>query len=195
MIRLIRELRRREVFRTAGLYVGICWIVIEVGSVILPAVDAPEWLFRGAIVAAIAGFPVMLVLAWFFDVSKEGISLQADPADPTAEHLGVRKTDLAVIAVLVLALVVSLYLNVSNEDAIAVELEPVAVLVANFENTTDEPLFDNVLEEALVVGIEVAPHITAQVAQREGIKYLLAGSLQQSGNGYRITVEGIDVIG
>ena len=193
MKRLIRELRRREVFRTAGLYVGICWIVIEVGSVVLPAFDAPEWLFRGAIVAAIAGFPVMLVMAWFFDVSKEGISLQADPADPTTEHLGVRKTDLAVIAVLVLALVVSLYLNVSNEDTIAVELEPVAVLVANFDNTTDEPLFENVLEEALVVGIEVAPHITAQVAQREGTKFLLAGSLQQSGNGYRITVEGIDV--
>ena len=194
MKRLIRELRRREVFRTAGLYVGICWIVIEVGSVILPALDAPEWLFRGAIVAAITGFPVMLVLAWFFDVNKEGISLQGDSTDTVVEHLGPRKSDFAIIGVLVLALMVSLYLNVSDEDAIAVELEPVSVLVANFDNTTDEPLFDNVLEEALVVGIEVAPHITAQVAQREGIKFLLAGSLQQSGNGYRISVEGFDAM-
>ena len=192
MKRLIIELRRREVFRTAGLYVGICWILIEVGSVVLPAFDAPEWVFRGTIVAAIAGFPVMLVLAWFFDVSEQGISLQGGPTETKTENLGVRKTDFAIIGVLVLALMVSLYLNVSNEDTIAVELEPVSVLVADFQNTTDEPLFDNVLEEALVVGIEVAPHITAQVAQREGIKFLLAGSLQQSGNGYRITVEGID---
>ena len=109
------------------------------------------------------------------------------------------------------------------------------MLVARFENTTGDALFDSVLEEALVVGLEVAPHITAfdrskasqiglqikpygqntgqnmgqsmshnpdqhmdlesarQVAKQAGVKLLLTGSLQQSGNGYRITVEGIDV--
>ena len=36
MKRFIRELRRREVFRTLGLYVGVCWILIEVASVVLP---------------------------------------------------------------------------------------------------------------------------------------------------------------
>ncbi len=194
MKRFIKELRRREVFRTVGLYVGICWILIEVASVVLPAFDAPEWLFRGAIVVAIAGFPVMLVLAWFFDVNKEGISLQAGSTDTIVEQLGPRKSDFAIIGVLVLALVVSLFLNLTNETPITVELEPVSVLVTNFESPVDDPLFDNVLEQAFIVGIEVAPHITAQVAQREGIELLLAGSLQQSGNGYRITVEGMDVL-
>jgi len=92
MKNFIRQLRRREVFRTAGLYVGICWILIEVGSVVLPVFDAPEWLFRAAIVAAVAGFPVMLVLAWFFDVSNKGISLQADPGSTTVEDLGAQKS-------------------------------------------------------------------------------------------------------
>ena len=194
MNKFIRELRRREVFRSIGLYVGICWILIEVASVVLPIFDAPAWLFRGAIVAAITGFPVMLVLAWFFDVNKEGISLQGDSTDTVVEHLGPRKSDFAIIGVLVLALIVSVSLNLTNETSVTVELEPVAVLVANFESTVDDPLFDNVLEQAFIVGLEVAPHITAQVAQREGIKLVLAGSLQQSGNGYRISVEGIDAM-
>ncbi len=46
MNRFIRELRRREVFRTAGLYVGVCWILIEVASVVLPTFDAPEWVIE-----------------------------------------------------------------------------------------------------------------------------------------------------
>ena len=81
MNRFIRELRRREVFRTAGLYVGVCWILIEVASVVLPTFDAPEWLMRAIIIVAIVGFPVMLVLAWVYDVTEHGVQLQADPTD------------------------------------------------------------------------------------------------------------------
>lgn len=186
-------MRRREVFRTSGLYVGICWILIEVASVVLAAFDAPEWLFRGAIIVAIAGFPVMLALTWFFDANKEGISLQADPTDTIVEQFGARKSDFAIIGVLVLALVVSLSLNLTNEIPITVELEPVSVLVANFESTVDDALFDHVLEEALIVGIEVAPHITVD-ERSEVTELLLTGSVQQDGNGYRITVEGTDLI-
>ncbi|MGI9237695.1 MAG: tetratricopeptide repeat protein, partial [Woeseiaceae bacterium] len=204
---------------TAGLYVGICWILIEVASVVLPTFDTPEWVFRAAIIVAVAGFPVMLVFAWVFDVTKEGIHVQADPTHTIVEQLGARRTDFVVIGVLAVALAVSLYLNVANDVSPEEELEPVSVLIANFENTTDEPSFDSVLEEALLVGLEAAPHIAALdrskalqigrqikpdastldlglatlVAQREGIKFLLAGSLQQSGSDYRITVDGIDV--
>jgi hypothetical protein len=32
--RLLKELRRREVFRSAGLYVGVSWILIEGASVV-----------------------------------------------------------------------------------------------------------------------------------------------------------------
>ena len=39
MKKFIRELRRREVIRTAGLYVGIGWILIEAGSVVGPIFD------------------------------------------------------------------------------------------------------------------------------------------------------------
>lgn len=63
MHKLIRELRRREVFRTLGLYVGVFWIFIEGASVFLPAFDAPEWVLRGIIIVAIIGLPIAAVLA------------------------------------------------------------------------------------------------------------------------------------
>lgn len=223
MMKFIRELRRREVFRTAGLYVGICWILIEVGSVVLPTLNAPEWLLRAIIMSAFGGFPIMLGLAWFFDVDKQGISLQADPGDETAEQYGAHKKDYAIIGLLALALVVSLSLNLKNEPTVMGEIAPTSVLIAPFDNQTDDPLFNGVLEVALDVGIEVAPHITAfssdellqigqqikpgdqqltrhatkesarQLAKSQGVKLLLEGTVQRAGNGYRVSAEGIEV--
>ncbi|MFK7888315.1 MAG: tetratricopeptide repeat protein [Gammaproteobacteria bacterium] len=206
MNKLFKELRRREVFRTAGLYVGICWLMIEVASVILPTFDAPPWILRGAFVAAIAGFPIMLVLAWFFDVTKTGIQLQADPADVEVQQSGAGKTDFAIIGVLLFALVVSVSLNLKGKEPANVATEPVSVLVAGFNSTADEPLFDHVLEEALIVALQVAPHVAIidrrktrgvmparEFAHRNGIDMFVTGSVLPSDDGFEIAIEGIDL--
>ncbi|MDH3410692.1 MAG: hypothetical protein OEN51_15145, partial [Gammaproteobacteria bacterium] len=75
MPNLFRELRRREVFRTAGLYVGVAWILIEGASVLLPAFDAPEWALRALIIAAIVGLPITIILAWIYDITDKGIEV------------------------------------------------------------------------------------------------------------------------
>ena len=69
---LLTELARRRVFRSAGAYVVVAWIVIEVGSVILPAFDAPNWILRALIIFLIVGFPPAMLLAWTIDISEKG---------------------------------------------------------------------------------------------------------------------------
>ena len=76
----IAELTRREMFRTAGLYVGIVWIIIEGASVLLPAFEAPDSVLRWLIILAFVGFPVTMVLAWVFDITDHGIEFEK-PAD------------------------------------------------------------------------------------------------------------------
>ena len=75
MQNLIRELRRREVFRTAGLYIGIAWITIEVADILLPAFEAPEWIMRGLIIAAVVGFPVAAFATGFFMEQMQRMSV------------------------------------------------------------------------------------------------------------------------
>jgi tetratricopeptide (TPR) repeat protein len=113
-------------------------------------------------------------------------------------------------------LVYSIYLNLTAIPP--VELEPVSVLVADFDNRTGQKLFDGLVEQALTVGIESAPHITAYqrdrakglaaklrpdasaldpaiaslVAIREGINIVLAGSIENSGSGFDLKVAGIE---
>ncbi len=218
MQRFIRELRRREVFSTAGLYVGVCWIIIEVGSVMLPTFDAPDWILRAMIIAALVGFPITLVLAWIYDVTDKGIDVQADPTDTIVEPLGSRKMDFIVIGVLTVALTFSVYLNLTSEDAPLDDPDPVSILIANFENGTGNALFDGLLEQALSIGIEGAPHITSfqrttaqslakrlqdetatltadsarLVAVREGIGVVLSGSIRPDGGGFELTLNGLN---
>ena len=71
--RLFNELQHRRVFRTLGGYAFVAWIVVEAADVIFPALGVPESMLTGLIVFALAGFPVVAVLTWIFDVTSEGI--------------------------------------------------------------------------------------------------------------------------
>ena len=115
MLNLIKELRRREVFRTVGFYVGISWILIEAASVMLPAFEAPDWALRGVIIVAFLGLPIAIVLAWFFDINESGIEVQTDASDTVVVPFGGRKTDFAVIGVLAIALAFSVYMNITGD--------------------------------------------------------------------------------
>jgi tetratricopeptide (TPR) repeat protein len=221
MLRLIKELRRREVFRTVGLYVGVGWILIEGASVMLPAFDAPEWALRGVIIVAIIGLPVAALLSWFYDITDSGIEIQADPTDTVILPFGGRKTDFLVIGVLAVALAFSVYLNViGTRSAVPIEVEPVSVLIADFDNQTGDALFEGLLEQALTIGVESAPNVTAYlrtaakeiaktlnddedarldeetaqlIAAREGVQMVLAGSIASAGDGYELDMRGLDL--
>ena len=219
MHRLIKELRRREVFRTVGLYIGISWIFIEAASVFLPAFDAPDWVLRGIMIVAVMGLPVAVVLAWIYDVSDSGVQVQGDPTDTVVVPFGGRKTDFMVIGVLVVALGISVYLNVTGSRSAVVEtLEPISVLIADFDNQTGDDLFDGTLEQALQIGIESASFITGYrrdaarklassmragtvtldeetarlISVREGVKLVMAGSIKQDGERYTLYVRAVD---
>ena len=216
MKKFIRELRRREVFRTAGFYVGIGWILIEAGSVVGPIFNVPDWVLQFLVMAVLIGFPVMLVLAWVYDVSDKGIVVQADATDTVVIPFGGRKADFSVIGVLVVALIFSVYLNLTAGPEYVEELDPVSILIADFDNQTGDPLFDGALEQALQIGVEGAPFVSVYarglakkiaadmqdsnaldseaaqlVAAREGIKLVLAGSIVADDKEFELAISAI----
>src|SRR3954464_7766688 len=104
--------------------------------------------------------------------------------------------------------------------AATVQQEPVSVLIANFENRANEPLFDGLIEQALGVGIEGTSFVTAYprrdalrvvsqqinpsapldennarlVARREGIKRIVSGSISGDGSKYALAVKIVDPV-
>jgi TolB-like protein/Tfp pilus assembly protein PilF len=70
---LFREARRRKVFRTAGLYVVGAWAVLQAAALGFPGFGIPEAAIRGAIWAAVLGFPVALIFGWLYEIGPGGI--------------------------------------------------------------------------------------------------------------------------
>lgn len=220
MKRFLLELRRREVFRTAGLYVGIAWILVEGASIVLPTFEAPDWALRWLLILAFIGFPVALVLAWIYDVDDGGVHVQGDHTDTIVAPLGSRKTDFMVIGVLSVALIFSLYQNMTSGPEVLEELEPITILIADFDNQTGDPLFDGSLEQALNLGIEgatfistyrrssalsqakelelgetLAENVALLISVRQGIGLTLAGTIAEADGEYELRLRAVDPTG
>jgi TolB-like protein len=70
--RFLRELKRRRVLNTAFLYVIGAWIALQVVEV-LSGAGLPPSTMRNLLIILSFGFPLALIVGWFFDISTEGI--------------------------------------------------------------------------------------------------------------------------
>ena len=72
----LAELRRRHVFRVAVGYAAVAFVVLQLSEIVLPAFSA-EWALQLVVVFVVLGFPVVMVLAWVFDITSDGIRVTA----------------------------------------------------------------------------------------------------------------------
>lgn len=68
-----QDLRRRSVIQVCAIYAAVVWIIVEVISVVAPATNMPDWVMTAAVGLAMIGFPIAAILAWLFDVGKDGV--------------------------------------------------------------------------------------------------------------------------
>ena len=76
-----REMRRRHVFRIAGVYVAVAWVFIEILANVLPMFEAPDWIAKTVTLLLVLGFPIALIIAWAFEVTPDGIVRASDLED------------------------------------------------------------------------------------------------------------------
>jgi len=69
---LFEELKRRKVFRVAGTYAVVAWILMQIGEVTFPALKIPEWVMSTLVVVLLSGFPIAIIFAWIFDKTPDG---------------------------------------------------------------------------------------------------------------------------
>ncbi len=70
------ELKRRKIWWIGGAYIVAAWIIIQVISLIEGPLSLPGWFDTGAIVLAIAGLPLALILAWAQESQADAPVLQ-----------------------------------------------------------------------------------------------------------------------
>jgi TolB-like protein/cytochrome c-type biogenesis protein CcmH/NrfG len=75
-----RELRRRKVVRAAATYAVVAWVVLQLAEITYAPLGLPDWVMTWTVLGAVLGLPVILVLAWFFDVTQQGLRRDRGPA-------------------------------------------------------------------------------------------------------------------
>ena len=218
MTSFISELRRRNVLRVAATYAVVAWIIIEAGSVLLPTFGASESTFQTYVVVVVAGFLVSLVLAWVFEVTPEGVKFEknVDRSESITPKTG-RKLNLVFIALLLIALGISVTLNVTGmRDAqeapppVTVDRSSIAVLPFTSRSTDPQnQLFTDGIHDDLltrlanVSSLKVISRTSVmeyqdttknlrEIAEELGVGVVLEGAVQRAGNSVRITAQLID---
>lgn len=76
---IFEEARRRRVFQTTGVYVVAVWGLSQGAVELAPALGYSTGVVRWILLGAVTLLPAIVLLAWKFDVSREGIV--RDPVD------------------------------------------------------------------------------------------------------------------
>ena len=103
--RLFEQLKQRNVFRVAVLYLVVCWLILDPLHVVFHMLEVPAWANRLVIMLMAVGFPAALIFAWVYEITPEGLKPTVEvPHGQSIRKLTGRRLDRAIIAVLAVAL-------------------------------------------------------------------------------------------
>ncbi|HEY5642225.1 MAG TPA: hypothetical protein VIS31_05050 [Woeseiaceae bacterium] len=212
MSQLFEELKRRNVFRVALVYLAAGWLVLQVVSLVLDSTSAPDWVMQVFLLAVAVGFPFALIFAWAYEKTPDGIKREkeVDRTNSIAEQTG-RELNRLIIIVLAAAvaflLIDKFVLQVDPVPAAGEAEKSVAVLpfVAMSSGPDDEFFADGLTEEILnsltrvpqllVTARTSAFHFKSkdipvpEIAEALGVAHVVEGSVRRSGDRLRVTAQ------
>jgi TolB-like protein/Tfp pilus assembly protein PilF len=202
---LVSELKRRNVFRMAVLYVVAAWAVMQAAEVLIGLANLPDWAGPTLLIILAVGFPIALIFSWIFEITPEGLALEKEvPAGQSITHVTSRRMDFVIIAILSAGLLLFAYdkwwIGPPPEKSIAV------LPFVNMSGDASQEYFsDGISEELLhrlaqVSDLHVAARTSsfhfknkniavADIAAQLGVRSVLEGSVRQAGNTIRITAQ------
>jgi len=216
------ELKRRNVVRVGAAYVLVAWILLQVADFALDVIDAPNWIMQVLVLLAAIGLPAVLVFAWVFEMTPEGLKLErdVDRSQSITTHTG-KKLNMVIIAVLAVAVVVlgvRQYLGAPGSPqptspASAARALPNSVAVLPFEDYSeggDQAYFSKgIAEEILNLlaqtdALRVAARTSSfafagsdmdirDIGHKLDVGTVLEGSVRKAGPTIRITAQLINV--
>jgi len=214
-IKFFAEMRRRNVFRVAGTYFVGAWVLVQTAFTLESVMQLPEWFDAIFMSLMILGAPVVIVLAWAFELTPEGFKRTESISreDSIASQTG-RKLEIAIIIGLLVIGGLLISDRISPPDGVkaARQSSNHSVAVLPFSNRSSESsdaffadgIHDDlltrlskvsafeVISRTSVMGYRNTDKRIPEIAAELGVAVILEGAVQRAGDRVRITVQLID---
>jgi len=195
---------RRRVFRVLAIYVAVGWGFTEIVQGVVTQVSAPPAIATFVTIAFIVGFPIILFLAWVFDVDRHGV--HRVPARGRGQLL----LSLSVAVLLSASYGIFRYLP---RGEIPQESEPPDLFVMavlpfrNLSASEDYDYMGQAIAEDLLNGVAIIPELKvkstvtsfqlqgenpAVFAEQLGVNRLLDGTYREQDGNIRVAARMID---
>jgi TolB-like protein/Flp pilus assembly protein TadD len=187
------ELKRRHVFRVAIMYIAAGWVLAEVAGFGADTFGAPAWVVQMFTILIALGFPLVLIGAWAFDMTPQGLKRDTatdEPSTDTEEQTPVMAASVVTEPV---------------EESPSAQSIAVLPFVDMSPDKDQEYMSDGLSEELLnlltkIPELRVAARTSsfsyknkdvkvAQIGDELNVACILEGSVRKSGNQIRITTQ------
>ncbi|MGM5471376.1 hypothetical protein ACS386_13945 [Flavobacteriaceae bacterium LMO-SS05] len=215
MSSFFEELKRRNVIKAAIAYAVVAWVLLQVLSLILPNVEAPEWVMKTLTILAIIGFPVWVFIAWVYEVTPEGLKkTEKVSVEQSITAATNKRLNILILVGLVLAISVSFFnrseQGISNSKDL-VELDH-TIAVLYFDDLSsggDTEWFCDGVTEDILTNLSKFKNLTVtsktstkrykksdksipEIARELGVSYIVEGSVRKYEGKIIITAQLID---
>lgn len=218
----VSELKRRNVFRAAFAYAVVWWLLIQVVDLLLDAFAAPDWILRFIIILLAIGFPVALILSWFFELTTDGLIKSADLAKHEEELRAFRRYLNPIIISMLSAAVLLFTLDkmgwigsplkdafVEQGEAEATEYRLAVLPFTNRSGLPENAYFvDGIHDDLLtmlakinslsvtsrtsVMRYQESKKSIPEISSELNVNYILEGAVQRDGDQIRVNAQLID---
>jgi len=202
------ELKRRNVYKVAIAYAVVAWLLMQIATQVFPFLEIPNWAIRLVIMLIVIGFPIVLIIAWAFELTPEGLK-RTESVDELPTKPPRNRAWIYVVIVAGATSVGVFFLGRYTSSNQSAQLPAKSIAVLPFDNQNRDPdteYLSDGIPESIINSLSQLPNLKvmsrnsvfhykgkntdAQVVAKElRVQAVLTGRMTQRGDGLSISVE------
>lgn len=209
MSKFLKELNRRNVIKATLAYIVVVWVLLQFVSIVLPIIEAPEWVLKTLTFLMLIGLPIWIFFSWVYEITPSGLKKTSEvKAHESITASTNKRLNIIILFVLIIAIILSFFRDISPKNNKDVTIEnSIAVLLFSdmceddaqwFCDGITEDIRNNlsniksikrVISRKSVTQYKDSDKTIPEIAKELGVSYIIEGSVRKQDDNVLITAQ------